>query len=139
MPLAHDPWEFFTGDTWEIFITCGDARGKALDVTAATEMEWVLDDAEGVVNYAVLTKTGGGIVPIYPALGQVLVSLPAAQSKLLTANKEYKDMFTLYMPNGNVSTQTFGIITARAKPTKQPATLIPSGNLLLSTTPPLIT
>lgn len=138
MPLAHDPWEFFIGDTWEIFITCGDSKGRAIDVTNAQEIEWILDDADGVVNYHTLKMTDGFITLIYPVLGQVLVTLPASLSKELTP-RIYQDMCTLYMPDGSVSTQTFGIITARSKPTKQPPLYVPSGALVLSSSPPLVT
>jgi hypothetical protein len=109
MPRAHDPWKFFVGDTWLIEDTLCDEEGVPLDITAATQIEWKLNDEDGVINRLSFTL-GSGITIIDPLNGICLVNASSVQTAGLTPGI-YLDQIRLFIA-GTVSVQSFGVITA---------------------------
>ena len=110
MPLAHDPWIFYTGDTWLIEVQLCDEDGVPLDLTAATQIEWKLNDEDGVIN-RLSFSLGNGITVIDPLGGLCLVNVPSVDSAGLTP-AIYLDQTRLFIA-GTISVQSFGVITAR--------------------------
>jgi hypothetical protein len=110
MALPHDPWEFFAGNTWNMWVTCGDEDGDPINISSLEDIVWVLNSSDGSINYRRLT-VGNGITIVAPVEGEILIKLTDEESTTLDPGV-YRDQCTLYI-GGDVSTQTFGVITVK--------------------------
>lgn len=136
MQAVHDPWKFFVGTTWKIWVTCSDEDGVPIHLVGSYSLTWLLDDKNGTRNFIRLTN-GDGITVLYPQTGEVLIEVSSEKTRALLPGY-YLDELTLVL-DGDASVQAYGVIEAARKLNPMPA-IVPSAAVLrITSSPPLVT
>src|SRR4051812_10614267 len=96
MAKAHLPWKFWIGDTWGLLQTLCDDYDVPLDITDASDIEWILSDSTGLVNLATLNFANGGTYVIDGPTGLCYIHYRYDASAELDPGY-YRDQTRLYV------------------------------------------
>lgn len=121
MAELHALAVFLVGDTFPIEGCCTDADGRELDLSGAQAVEWKLEtqprtreEWETLTTPTVVLDLtlGNGIAIINAPLGQIVITITAAQSAVLAPGR-YRDQLRVVTASGVVSYQWVGFIEVR--------------------------
>ena len=106
MPLTHEPFERFAGDTWKFQADLNDDSGEDLDLTEALMSNGSCMTRHLVWWCVTLTLGDGLTVSGDPTEGKVLIIVSPEQSAL--APGTYYDIIRVTLASGIVTTQAWG-------------------------------
>lgn len=113
MTATHSPIDVVASRNWELGGPLLDSDCNPLPLTGAA-LVWKLDSLDGAANVITLTL-GSGISILNLAAATILVNVPAAQTRSISAGV-YRDWLTVTLADGSVLDCWSGIVRVSAAP-----------------------